>query len=125
MKILGLQKDFNKQINYFSDTEYLVEEKKHHLDASHYRGNHVIAFTICIQERKPIFLNKTIFDIFEKSLLRALDANKCESIVYLFMPDHCHILASGKNNESDMKKMILYFKQLTGYWFSKNVPDVS
>ena len=39
------------------------------------------------------------------------------------MPDHCHFLIRGKNKDSDMKKMILAFKQITGYWMSKNLQD--
>lgn len=36
------------------------------------------------------------------------------------MPDHLHILAEGKSEEADLWKMIVDFKQQTGYWLSKN-----
>ena len=41
------------------------------------------------------------------------------------MPGHCHILVDGKSPDSDMRKMIVSFKQFTGYWLSKNLPQAS
>jgi putative transposase len=112
----------NKSINYLSEKEYFVKEKKHHLDASFYKGNHCIAVTLCIQERKPIFTSENIFEAFESRLLKSLEKHTSDALAYLFMPDHCHLLVQGKNRNSDLKKMILLFKQLTGFWLSKNMP---
>jgi putative transposase len=40
--------------------------------------------------------------------------------LYLFMPNHCHILIEGKNEGSNLWKCIVYFKQKSGYWLSQN-----
>jgi putative transposase len=108
---------------FVTGTEYLIREKKHQLDEHLYRGNHRIAFTLYIQDRKQFFNKKSNFDIFETELLKSLQKHQCDAVVYLFMPDHFHVLLQGKNKDSDMKKTILSFKQTTGYWFSKNASD--
>ena len=37
------------------------------------------------------------------------------------MPDHLHILVEGKNEDSDLWRSVVSFKQKTGYWLSKNM----
>ncbi|HLD20472.1 MAG TPA: transposase [Patescibacteria group bacterium] len=44
--------------------------------------------------------------------------NGCVAHVYLFMPDHVHLLVEGQSDESDLWKCIVDFKQSTGYWLS-------
>jgi len=39
--------------------------------------------------------------------------------VYCFMPDHLHLLLQGQARESELKKCIPYFKQLSGYRFKQ------
>ena len=39
------------------------------------------------------------------------------------MPDHLHIIVSGKNSNSNMKKCIESFKQKTGFWLAQNKED--
>jgi len=51
-------------------------------------GTICCAFTICVQDRKKLFLSKEIFDPVSDILLDALDKNNCKSHVYIFMPDH-------------------------------------
>ncbi len=45
---------------------------------------------------------------------------KCDAHIYLFMPNHCHLLVEGKSDESDLWKCIVEFKRKSGYWLSRN-----
>ncbi len=49
----------------------------------------------------------------------------CLAPVYCFMPDHLHVLLQGGDEEADLWKVVVEFKQRTGYWLSLNVPGVS
>jgi putative transposase len=40
-------------------------------------------------------------------------------VIYLFMPDHLHIVLRGASDESDAYRGMRSFKQKTGYLFSK------
>lgn len=40
--------------------------------------------------------------------------------VFLFMPDHLHILMQGTSETSNALKFVSHFKQQTGYWFAKH-----
>lgn len=98
-----------------------IREKKHRLDSEIYRGPIIVSFTLCVKDRKELFNEKGIYNIFESIFLNELKKHKCEAYVYLFMPDHAHILLSGKESDSDIKKCIDGFKQQTGFWLYKNL----
>jgi len=40
------------------------------------------------------------------------------------MPDHCHIILQGKDEQANVLNTLDRFKQKTGYWLSKNHPEV-
>ncbi|MCJ7497019.1 MAG: transposase [candidate division Zixibacteria bacterium] len=44
-------------------------------------------------------------------------------LLYLFMPDHCHILLQGNDEQVNVLDTIDRFKQKTGFWLSKNYPE--
>jgi len=95
-------------------------EKKHRLDPVIYTGRIVVSFTQCMQDRKELFINDDIFNKFESFLSAELKAGNCSSLIYLFMPDHAHILLSGNKDDSNIKKCIDSFKKKTGYWLYNN-----
>jgi putative transposase len=101
----------------------LIREKKHRFPVESYRGAVAAAFTACIKNRARAFTDAYIVRKCEKALLAAAEKAHCELIVYLFMPDHCHILLQGKDDEADLLKAMIRFKQQTGYWFSKEHPE--
>jgi REP element-mobilizing transposase RayT len=41
------------------------------------------------------------------------------------MPDHLHIIVEGSNEEVNLLRFLNHFKQKTGFWMSRNQPDVS
>jgi putative transposase len=99
-----------------------VREKKHRLPSENYGGYHVVAFTCCIQDRKACFVSNGIFREFENILIGELDRFHCAAHIYLFMPDHGHLILQGRDNTADMWRCMVLFKQKTGFWFSKNEP---
>jgi len=101
----------------------IIIEKKHRLPSENYIGKKMVAFTGNVKNRAALFSNKTAFRQIEKILLEALITHNCDAYVYLFMPDHFHFILSGKNPKSDIKKCIDSFKQKSGYWLYKNLPE--
>lgn len=101
-----------------------IREKKHRLDPELYKGEAIISFTLCIKDRKVLFNGYNIFKTFETVLLNELVDFDCSAYVYLFMPDHLHLLLSGNNPDSNIKKCLDMFKQKTGFWLSKNNESV-
>lgn len=95
-------------------------ERPHRLERNDYQGLLCCSFTCCIEKRQKFFVTQETFSICESKLLGALEKYHCGAHVYLFMPDHLHLLVEGKSEEADLWKMIVDFKQQTGYWFSKS-----
>jgi len=96
-----------------------IREKKHRLSSEIYIGERPIAFTICIKDRKSFFIKKSTFLHFEKILIEELKQYDCSAPVYLFMPDHLHLVLGGNKSNSNVKKCLEMFKQKTGYYLGK------
>ncbi len=102
---------------------YPYREKKHRLNAELYIGQILVSVTLCVKDRKELFVDENIFQQFESFLLKELNEGDCSAYIYLFMPDHAHIILSGNSENSDIKKCIDRFKKKTGFWLYKNKPD--
>lgn len=98
----------------------IIREKKHRLGKEFYRGEKTVSFTACIENRNRVFVSNDIFKVFEKILLEEINQFVCQTLIYLFMPDHLHLILKGENEKSDVIKCIDMFKQKTGFWFYKN-----
>jgi putative transposase len=101
-----------------------IREKRHRLDADIYKGERPIAFTLCIKDKNYFFTNIVRFKIFEKILLDELKNFNCSAYVYIFMPDHVHVILAGNDSDANIKKSLEMFKQKTGFWLSQNHSDV-
>ncbi|MEO0137840.1 MAG: transposase [candidate division WOR-3 bacterium] len=101
------------------------KEKKHRLNLNHYCGHIRISFTLCIKDRKEIFTNEEVIVAFLEILRESIKKFDCKNWVYLFMPDHLHLILEGNSEKSDLWRAVVYFKQKTGYWLSKNNYKVS
>jgi len=97
-----------------------VREHKHRLARKLYKGKIACVFTACIANKIKIFLSDRLFDSMERILLDCLKKERCESHVYIFMPDHCHFLVEGKSGDSDLWQFMVSFRQRSGYWLSQN-----
>ncbi len=96
-----------------------ILEKSHRLDRSLYTGTVCAAFTMCVKNRMLFFTAQERFNAIEAILLQSLKTYSCEAHVYLFMPDHIHILLTGTQESSDLYTCMKNFKQKTGYWLSQ------
>ncbi len=101
-----------------------IREKKHRLPVESYRGSVVVAFTACVSGRATAFVDAEIVRKCEEALLLEAEKNRCEVIAYVFMPDHCHIILQGKDDQADAMAAMMRFKQKTGYWLSKEHPEL-
>ena len=93
----------------------MVIEKKHHLPQDAYRGLTAIAFTMCVQNRNPVFQDGNLFNACRDILVETAANQNAEILIYLFMPDHLHFVAKGKNKDSDLAELIVKFKQKSGF----------
>lgn len=97
-----------------------IKEKKHRLSSLCYQGEIRITFTLCVKDKKPLFAQKEIVNKFIEVLKEAGNKFNCKNWVYMFMPDHLHLILEGKTDQSDLWKAIVLFKQKTGFWLSQN-----
>ncbi len=67
--------------------------------------------------RIPILSDLEVSDALTKILIEALNRWHCDAHVFLFMPDHCHLLIQGKGDESNLLGFMKDFKQRSGYCF--------
>jgi len=105
------------------ETRKIFEEKKHRLPAEYYRGETSVAFTLCLRERREAFIRTEIVAIFKGYLHDSIKNSECIVPAYCFMPDHQHIVVTGINAQADTWKTVVRYKQKTGYWMSKNMPQ--
>jgi putative transposase len=72
------------------------------------------------KDRVGWFSKTEIVDGLSNILTETARLEKFDILTYCFMPDHLHLLVSGADGKSDLKKFIILFKQKSGYWFKKN-----
>jgi len=101
-----------------------IKEKKHRLPLYCYKGQIRVTFTICIQDKKTFFVEKGTVDKFIEILRETMEKHNSKNWVYIFMPDHLHVVNEGLSDNSDLWKMITFFKQKTGYWLAQNKKEI-
>ncbi|MDQ7054288.1 MAG: hypothetical protein Q9P14_15900 [candidate division KSB1 bacterium] len=100
-----------------------IRERKHRLSRKAYVGQLAVSYTKCVQNRKALFTDGIIFRTFERILLQELALGDCDALVYLFMPDHAHLLLLGKSSRANSLHVVYRFSQKTGFWLSRNRPQ--
>lgn len=97
-----------------------MQEKPHRLDSALYHGHRAIAFTCCVAQRQNCFRDASAVRAVENILLQSLTKYNANAHVYLFMPDHLHVLLEGKDAQTDLYECIVHFKQRSGFWLVKH-----
>ena len=100
-----------------------IKEKSHRLHKEFYRGEISVAYTLCLKGdvaagfslREPEIVN-----IFTGILTSVVAKMGCIIPAYCFMPDHQHLIITGKQSDSDIWKTVVSYKQKTGFWMSAN-----
>ena len=95
-------------------------EKHHRLEDSFYKSPIAVSFTACIHERKMVLNDNDIFKPLQKILIIELKKWAFECPVYLFMPDHLHLIVQSVNDGTNALYFMKAFKQKSGYWISNS-----
>ena len=98
----------------------LIREKQHRLQEITYKGEISVSFTLCIEDRFPLFKKASIVNNFKNILRSEVKRSFCIVPVYCYMPDHQHLIVSGTNSEADTLSLIRKYKQKTGYWLAQH-----
>src|SRR5688572_19420736 len=85
----------------------------------HYTGFHRHSLTFCTFERQEHFVSAAHVDLVLQQILRAGTEHAFDLLAYCFMPDHLHILAGGKREDSNLKTFVARAKQYSGYYFKQ------
>jgi putative transposase len=85
-----------------------------------YIGTYAYFVTILTKDRATYFREVEVVDSLIGILVETARSERFDVLAYCFMPDHLHLLVSGEDDNSNLKKFINLFKQESGYWFKKN-----
>ena len=85
-----------------------------------YKGRHQYSLTICVYNRRPLFVEAPIVDRVMQQIRRAATVGDFEILAYCFMPDHLHLIAEGTSDDADLQKFMKSWKQATGFEYSKS-----
>lgn len=102
-----------------------IREHKHRLSKEHYRGFVSGSFTLCIKNGSELFSDDAVVKVFADILASVAGKEGCIVPAYCFMPDHQHIVLSGTAVDSDLWAVLRAYKQRTGYWLSRNRPEIT
>lgn len=95
-------------------------ENKHRLSLECYKGKVKTTFTLCVDGKKTLFKEEPIVNKFIEIMTDAINKYNCKNWVYMFMPDHLHLVLEGNSEDSDLWKTIVLFKQKSGFWLARN-----
>ena len=95
--------------------------KRPRLKGFTYLGCHRYFITICTHQKRPVFSNAEIVALCLDILKKKSSALDFKVWAYCFMPDHLHLLLEGETQDADLKRLILLFKQASGYSYRKIV----
>jgi putative transposase len=80
-----------------------------------YVGQCEYSITCCTFKRERLFTKAEIVDAVRTQLLQTATEQQFEIPAYCFMPDHVHVLATGKSDDSNLRDFVGRWKQQTGY----------
>ena len=98
--------------------------RPHRLPADRYVGKVCVSFTSCTAERQPALLDDELQAALRDRLAIAAENHGCTVPVFVFMPDHMHVLILGMHDHSNVKLAMDEFKLLSGGWLFRNRPGV-
>ncbi|OGW18127.1 MAG: hypothetical protein A3G93_06540 [Nitrospinae bacterium RIFCSPLOWO2_12_FULL_45_22] len=93
--------------------------KRPRLSSFNYRGTYTYFLTLLTKDRRPLFTNPEIVNILLDFTKEVSEKEGFDIEAYCFMPDHLHLLLSGRNTKSDLARFVNLFKQKSGYWFKQ------
>jgi len=94
--------------------------KRPRLKSFDYIGIYAYFITILTKDHAIYFKEEEVVKGVIDILNETARLERFKILTYCFMPDHLHLLISGADDNSDLKKFISLFKQKSGYWYKKN-----
>jgi putative transposase len=76
--------------------------------------------TACTSFRRPLFTEDAVVGMACEHLLHAAGLFEVAIPAYCFMPDHVHVVVTAESERSDLLGLMKYFKQTTGYAYSRS-----
>lgn len=93
--------------------------KRSRLPQDAYKGLKRYFITINTFNRNRYFISRENCLFVYKYLLSILKKYNFEAFIFLFMPDHLHLLIEAQKLECNLEKFIKEFKQFSGFYFKK------
>ena len=100
----------------------IVPRKGIRLSRDEYVGKRIYFLTICVEQRRSIFLDSVRATTAIDELRKVADRMKVLVHAFCVMPDHVHLLVEGKTAHADTVKFVGQWKQSTGYVFRHELP---
>ena len=72
------------------------------------------------ERQDSYFVSRERFEPMERLLKMVLERRGCSAEIYLFMPDHVHLLLRGSSEESNPLEAMYEFKQRSGFWLKQH-----
>ena len=88
-----------------------------------YTGHYGYFLTLCTFSKQTFFNSCEIVTMIIDELKTISNKHAFDVHAYSFMPDHLHLLVTGRDSQSNLKKFIKDFKQSTGFLFNKQGND--
>ena len=93
------------------------------LPRDRYIGERTACFDMCLKDRARLFTSHEVVTSMVERLEKATTEQGCVIPVYVFMPDHCHMMVMGLDEQSDSVAAMYRFRLLTGKWLqSRGLP---
>ncbi|HPI67203.1 MAG TPA: transposase [bacterium] len=99
--------------------KYLNLPIRPRLPHTEYIGQKRYFITINSFNRKNYFVDKKIISFIKPHLFESLKSYNFEVWIFLFMPDHLHLLLEAKDINCNLENFIKDFKQKSSYCFKK------
>lgn len=100
----------------------IIYKKRTRLKKFDYKGLYRYFITICTFNKEQIFKDNPSMVTWLVDILRKQSRTfRFKIWAYCFMPDHLHLLLEGGDVNSDLKKFISSYKQLSSFYYKKRV----
>ena len=99
----------------------IIYKKRTRLKDFDYRGYYRYFLTLCTSHKTPILGDASIVEWLTNVLVDKSKHHGFKIWAYCFMPDHLHLLIEGTTANSDMRRFISGYKQLTGFSLKKKI----
>src|SRR5258706_9028136 len=100
-----------------------MKTKTHRLTPEAYITTSPISITTRIKGNHFPFKDEKLVRIFEYILVEKFLTNKINLVVYLFMPNHLHLIIQNEILLSNSLKTMDLFKQKSGFWFYEKAKE--